>query len=266
MFHDTSRVRAFAERLRVLDRPADAEVRLLVTDNGREPRTPSLAGVELFRPPRNLGYLGGCVHALEAWLARGHSLPELVCVSNTDLVLAGDFLMRLFDGDDGEEVGVFAPDVRLASGAPQNPLLWRRPARAMMLAYAVLARSRLFAHAFEAGVRIRHALRATNVERQAALGPAAIYAPHGSIVVLHRRFFERGGELRYGAMMFGEEIHIAEQARRIGLRVVLRRDLRVLHDQHATLRHVRAAQRHRWLAESARVLWRDYFDAAAGEP
>lgn len=256
MFHDVARVRTFAEHLRRLPRPHDVELHIAVTDNGRERRRPLIAGADLFTPPRNLGYLGGCVHALESWRAAGHALPDWVCVSNTDLTLADDFLLRLTTEACSDDVGVVAPDVRLVDGAPQNPLLWRRPARLMMLAYAVLARSRMFARAFEAGVRVRHFFR---LFRERATDASSIYAPHGSIVLLHRRFFERGAELRYGALMFGEEIHIAEQARRAGVRVIWRRDLRVVHEQHATVGRVRTDQRHRWLAESADVLWRDYF-------
>lgn len=263
MYHDASRVRAFVAHLRQLPCPRDVELHIVVTDNGRERRRPLIPGADIVTPRRNLGYLGGCVHALESWRAAGHAQPEWVCVSNTDLELADDFLLRLTSEECAEDVGVVAPDVRLVNGAPQNPLLWRRPARLMMLAYAVLARSRMFARAFETGVRVRHVLRLFG-ERSAALTDPAIYAPHGSIVLLHRRFFERGAELRYGALMFGEEIHIAEQARRIGLRVIWRRDLRVVHEQHASVGRVRTEQRHRWLAESADVLWRDYF-AEAGD-
>jgi GT2 family glycosyltransferase len=264
MYHDASRVRAFVDHLRRLALPPDVELHIVVADNGREPRTPHLRNAHVFTSPRNLGYLGGCVYALEQWRARGHAEPEWTCISNTDLELADDFLMRLAEEAWPDDGGVAAPDIRLVSGASQNPLLWRRPARAMMLAYAVLARSAMFAHTFELGVRVRHALRTlfgignARIERD-----APIYAPHGSILAIHRRFFERGARLQYGAMMFGEEIHLAEQTRRAGLRVILRRDLRVVHDQHATLRKVLPSQRHLWLAESAAVLWRDYF--AAGD-
>lgn len=260
LYHDASRVRAFVDRLHRLERPHDVELQVLVTDNGRESRTTAIRGAEVFTASRNLGYLGGCVHAVESWKARGKTLPDWICISNTDLALADDFLLRLADDEWPDNAGVAAPDIRLVNGAPQNPLLWRRPARAMMLAYALLVRSRLFAHSFETAVRLRHAVRtlvgSPNAKSERS---APIYAPHGSLVAIHRRFFERGAKLHYGAMMFGEEIHIAEQARRVGLRVLWRKDLRVVHDQHATLRHVQPAQRHRWLAESAAVLWRDYF-------
>lgn len=258
MYHDAPRVRAFAGHLRRLALPRDVELHVLVADNGLGPRAPRVRGAEVFASPGNLGYLGGCVHALESWRTTGQAYPEWVCVSNSDLELADDFLLRLAGEEWPEDGGIAAPDVRLLNGVPQNPLLWRRPARAMMLAYAVLARSRIFALSFEAAVRARHAWRGVLGAESRPVN-AAVYAPHGSIVAIHRRFFERGAELRYHAMMFGEEIHLAEQARRAGLQVLLRNDLQVVHDQHGTLRHVRHAQRHRWLAESAAVLWRDYF-------
>lgn len=265
MYHDAARVGAFVAHLRRLARPPALDLHVVITDNGRERDTASIPGATIFTAPRNLGYLGGCLHALAGWRADGRAWPEWTVVSNTDLVLGDDFLLRLAEVRESDDLGVIAPDVRLPSRAAQNPLLRRRPPRTMMLAYALLARSRTFALAFESGVRVRHFLRAfAGAGEDSDSGNATIYAPHGSIVLFHRRFFERGATLRYGGMMFGEEIHIAEQARRAGLRVTWRRDLRVVHEQHATMRDVRAAQRHQWLAESAGVLWRDYF-AETGE-
>lgn len=258
MYHDAGRVRVFVEHLRRLRLPDDSELHVLVTDNAAQSRS-TIPGAEVLPAPRNLGYLGGCVHALDTWLAREQRLPDWVCISNTDLELASDFLERLATEAWPEDAGVAAPDICLVNGARQNPLLWRRPSRVMMLAYAVLARSRLFAFAFNAGTQFRHDMRQVFRFMARPEKSTSIYAPHGSLMAIHRRFFERGAALAYGGTMYGEEIHVAEQARRAGLRVVWRQDLRAVHDQHATLRHVSRAQQHQWLAESASVLWRDYF-------
>lgn len=258
LYHDAARVREFVRHLHDLRRPPDVDLSVLVADNGSHPRTSWMAGAEVYTSSRNLGYFGGCAWALERWLDSGAALPEWVCVSNSDLELAHDFLERLFAEPCDDSVGAIAPSVRLPDGAQQNPLLWRRPSPFMMGAYAILTRSALFSISFEAFVHVRHHVRLWTEGASAGDTPA-IYAPHGSIVLLHRRFFERGGTLRYGGTMYGEEIHLAEQARRAHLAVVWRRDLEVIHRQHATTRLVPRAQRREWQAESAHALWRDYF-------
>src|SRR5262249_18774531 len=159
----------------------------------------------------------GCAWALAQWLAQGYAHPTWICVSNTDLRLHEAFFLNLARADVDAGTGVVAPDVRLGNGAPQNPILHRRPPRAMMLAYAVLSRLALFMPIFELSVRLRHVVRSLTGPRARTDAPSPIYAAHGSIFLVHRRFFERGGTLAYRSTMYGEEIHIAEQARRAGL-------------------------------------------------
>jgi GT2 family glycosyltransferase len=86
--------------------------------------------------------------------------------------------------------------------------------------------------------RIRHRLAPPGP----ATGACDIYAPHGSFVVLSREFFDRGGRIDYGAFLFGEEIHIAEQARSLALRVRYRPELRVFHEEHASVGHYQSRQ------------------------
>ncbi|MBV9496538.1 MAG: hypothetical protein JOZ54_19985 [Acidobacteria bacterium] len=247
MYRNSESVRAFTSHVRSL--PGGAAAHVVIADNSNEGDIPNAL---VFNPARNLGYVPGCAWALSQWLQQ-NALPTWICVTNTDLRLDADFLTNLENAAIGEDTGIVAPDVRLRSGAHQNPILYRRPARMMMAAYALLSRLALFMPIFELSVRLRHAMRRTT--------PATgeIYAAHGSIFLIHHRFFDRGGKLHYRGTMYGEEIHVAEQARRAGLRVMLRRDLRVEHDEHATTRGVSTLQRRRWHAESAGVLWNDYF-------
>jgi GT2 family glycosyltransferase len=248
MYRNAESVRGFAAHVRSL--PGADRLDVVVADNSNEG---DIANAIVFHPGRNLGYVPGCAWALSRWLEQA-ALPTWICVTNTDLRLADDFLVRLAQMAVGDETGIVAPDVRLRSGAQQNPILHRRPPRVMMHAYAALSRLALFMPIFELSVRLRHALRRTGVATE-----GEIYAAHGSIFLIHRRFFERGGTLQYRGTMYGEEIHVAEQARRAGLRVILRPELRVEHDEHATTRSVPSLQRRLWHAESAGVLWNDYF-------
>jgi GT2 family glycosyltransferase len=258
LYHDAARVRGFVHHVQMLPRPKNVTLHALVADNGSEARPVWIPDAEVYTSDCNRGYFGGCAWALEQRHATSGVWPDWICVSNSDLELADDFLERLFSVPIDENVGVIAPSVRLPSGAQQNPLLWRRPSPLMMLAYALLTRSALFSISFESFIHVRHQVRRLLETREPG-GDSGIYAPHGSIVLLHRRFFERGGSLRYGGLMYGEEIHLAEQARRASLGVMWRRDLAAVHRQHATTALVPRAQRRAWQAHSAEVLWRDYF-------
>lgn len=256
-YRNSDELEAFVRHLNSL-RTGGLTVHFAVADNCGDLDTTRLdQAVSVYRSQRNLGYLPGCAWALECWLAAFRTMPDWIVVANSDMTLEHEFLERLAVLRCPDDVGVVAPDIFLASGARQNPLLSRRPLKLLMGAYAMLAHFSLFSSAFELWVWARHRIRAL---RPMPLGSAPrIYAPHGSLVLFHRRFFERGGTLRYGAPMYGEEIHLAEQARRAGLRVVWCRDLVADHFEHSTTALVTATQRTAWRAQSATHLWNEYF-------
>jgi len=62
-----------------------------------------------------------------------------------------------------------------------------------------------------------------------------IYAAHGSFLAFHRSYFERGGTLGHGAFLFGEEIFVAETARRLGLAVLFEPRVIVEHAEHSSM-------------------------------
>src|SRR6185437_3069774 len=59
-----------------------------------------------------------------------------------------------------------------------------------------------------------------------------IYAPHGSLIIFSRRFFEAGGYLDKDLFLYGEEISVAEMCRSLSLPVLYEPRLRVVHNEH----------------------------------
>jgi GT2 family glycosyltransferase len=167
-----------------------------------------------------------------------------------------------------DEVGVLAPDIRLPGGYPQNPYRLSRPSRLRMYSYVVIYKSALLTAMQDVAALIKHGAKAVarGSLAKGATGsiPSArqIYAPHGSLMVLHRRFFEKGGNLEHNGKMFLEEFHIAEEARRIGLKVIYAPALKVKHFPHSSVGLFGRGVRRLWAYESALSIWKKYF---AGE-
>lgn len=250
-FHDADRVAAFVEHVlsfgpgvcvAVADNSADSPFVRAVSDR-----------VAVYGPPSNLGYLNGCAFALKAWLGDGRPEPEFVVVSNTDLSLDPGFARAMHDLDTAG-VGVVAPDVRLPDGTPQNPFMAVRPSRARLEAYR-------FAFANGMLTRVLEQLERVKLARRTAADVTArdIYAAHGSVFVLTQEFFSSGGRVELDGFMFGEEIHIAEQARRHGLRTVLEPTLRATHEHRASTGRVARTLRRSWARERLGVLLREYY-------
>ncbi len=86
-----------------------------------------------------------------------------------------------------------------------------------------------------------------------------IYAPHGSFIALHRSYFEHGGTLDYGAFLFGEEIFIAETARKLGLTVLYEPAIAIEHTERSTAAGLWNRDASRYRKQASRYLVKNYF-------
>jgi GT2 family glycosyltransferase len=125
-----------------------------------------------------------------------------------------------------------------------------------MWMYTAAFRHAILNHALDLLLEVKRRFIRRAPQSQA---PRPIYAPHGSIVFVRGVFFERGGTLGYRGFMFGEEIHLGEQVRRLGLRVLFAPSVEVVHRGGSTTGREDAARRREWHRVSADVLWEDYF-------
>jgi GT2 family glycosyltransferase len=83
-----------------------------------------------------------------------------------------------------------------------------------------------------------------------------IYAPHGSVIAFHRRYFSEGGNLKHPVFLFNEELTIAEKCRRLGFTVMFEPSLRLIHDKHQATGMWRSGRILRAQAEAAEYGYR----------
>jgi GT2 family glycosyltransferase len=189
--------------------------------------------VQWIAAPKNLGYFGGADFGLSHYLARA-PLPEWVIVSNVDLDFGNaDFLTGLTPLQLPDDCGIVAPSIRSTrNGKDQNPYMAIRPSAARMhwIKWVTATPLRLLAYKF--GSRMKGKM--VGALSTSIYPPQPIYAPHGSCLLFHKRYFEWGGTLKHPCFLFGEEIFVAESARRLGLRVWFEPSLKLLHREHET--------------------------------
>lgn len=194
------------------------------------------SNVELLESPQNRGYFGGAKWALDQYLTR-HRAPDWVIVCNNDIVFDdAAFLSRLLTNDP-IVAGVLAPAVmsRL-TGLDANPMMRKRPSRLRMFRYRLLLSTFYVAWLAQwlapsvRKMRNRLQLRPSTPRT----GMAQIYAPHGSIFIFSRKFFEAGGFIDDGPFLYAEEIRVAEMCLRLGLPVIHDPKLRVWHEENQT--------------------------------
>jgi GT2 family glycosyltransferase len=172
----------------------------------------------------NLGYL----RAAEWARLSQPSEATWTAVCNTDLQLDDHRFVALLS-DLRPDRAVLAPEITaVPSLRKQNPYMVARPSVRRML-----FRRLMLSHELSARLALAVATSRERAGQGASEATARdIYAPHGSFMLFHRDFFSRGGSLRHGSFLFGEEITIGERARQLGLRVGYEPSLRVLHEEH----------------------------------
>ena len=252
-YKNTDAIRTAIADLRSLTCPAGWSVDVVVADNSGD--APPDLDAAIVRDGTNHGYLGGAAKAFDHWrLSRG--VPSWFVIINPDAKPRVDALLALANTPLADNVAIVAPNVLLGGDTPQNPFMSARPTRARMRAYTIAFRSGLLTAALDLLLNLKRG-GARLVARPQQ--PRCIYAAHGSIVFVRSTFFERGGSLAYRGFMFGEEIHLAEQVRRLAMCVLFVPAIEVVHEGGSTTSLVGSSGRREWHRASAEVLWEDYF-------
>lgn len=225
---------------------------VIVIDNSESPRVSNCLHILsktneqiwLRHPGKNLGYYGGAAWGLREFI-KEFPLPDWIIVCNTDIkFLQSNFISNLCAFHSEGSYAVVAPAIiSKFSGRDTNPHLRMRPSRIRMHFLKCVFRYYPISMAYNilslAKDKIRFMLKLGAVQsyansKQKGPIPQQIYAPQGSFVAFNRKYFESGGTLDHGAFLFGEEIFVAETARRLGLTIAYDPRLKIEHREHRT--------------------------------
>lgn len=201
--------------------------------------------VLVYHSGRNLGYFGGAYWGMQQYLKDFH-LPEWTIVCNTDIHFPeDDFFIKLCNYHKDNPPAVVAPDIILASsgGLPlsrihQNPNMIERPSRWRMHLYSWMFRYYPSYIIWEVISSMRYKIINTlgsKKQQDFADKRLKIYAPFGAFVIFNKSYFKAGGTLQHGTFLFGEEVFVAETARRLKLDVLYDPRLRITHQGHSSM-------------------------------
>lgn len=231
-----------------------------VEDNALNGIKKILPGVSITNAPSNPGYLGGARLILERI---DPSVYEWVIVANVDIEIAdSSFWAKLQKLQLGSDIGIVAPSlVSDLTGGESNPFMVNRPKPLQMAFYRYVFSNFLSSWAYHFAALIKYWIKKKFPGKDAVEGKqlSEVYAPHGAFLIFNREYFRRGGTLRYGAYMYGEEIFIAETCRKLNLHVVFDPDLKVYHRERASTGVVYSKRILTWKKESSLYLWKEFF-------
>lgn len=226
--------------------------KVIIVDNSEPPMVDSplcdLACIDrriwLRRRGKNLGYYGGAAWGLREYIKK-FPLADWIIVCNTDMeFIQADFLSNLCTLYSPCQHAIIAPAIISAvSGMDLNPFMRTRPTRFRMHFYKWIFRYYPILMTYQFLGLLKNKIlfisepplvRSNANPDRKFLVPQQIYAPHGSFVVYNRKYFTSGGTLDHGVFLFGEEIFIAETAKRLGLTIAYDPRLQIVHLEHTT--------------------------------
>ncbi len=267
----------YPEALRYLESFAaerTPETLMILVDNSDRPApgkfTKALAGwpfVEYLATGNNPGYFGGARAGLSLWHSHHRKQPRWTLVTNVDIIFRTGFFRTLSTMEPGAATGMVAPSIlSLRWKSDLNPQRMEPYTRKHLLFLSRLYRFPLLHNLYIAASYLKKLIRGL----RSGSGPAArreagvIYAPHGSCLIFSRHFFDRGGSLGLPQFLFGEEIVLAETARRLGLVIEYRPELAVDDHEHASTGLFVNRKMNRYYRESVLSILRHYYPEQTG--
>jgi len=213
--------------------------------------------IELLTPQNNLGYFGAAKFAYEHYL-KTFPIPDFTVLSNVDLIFEKENdLVNLF-GKSNSDADVIGPNLlSIIHHSPLNPFFEKRISKLKLKFYASVFKVYplyIFFQTLSLIPKYLMKFRTTMSNKS-----RFVYAVHGAIIVFRKSYFEKGGSFNYGCFLFGEELFVAEVARKYSLKVFFNADVKVIHNEHLTTRTYKKRQYVLWRKESLSYILANYF-------
>lgn len=205
--------------------------------------------IKVFAFHENIGYFKAITRMMKAVDTTPY---DFVIVSNVDMTLQTDTLSSLLASRHPDDTGWIAPAIiSRGTGNDLNPQATCRYSatklRIMRWFYRLPPIYNLYVNTFHRLKRMR-----TNA-------PGEVYAGHGSFIVLTREYIARCGIIDYPVFLYCEEIYIAEECGRHGLKVIYNPEIRV--DDIGKVSTGKSSKRnyYRWNIEGITYILKKYY-------
>lgn len=180
----------------------------------------------------NLGYFNGAAYGLHE-IEKKYSFDWIV-VSNVDLRLNTtnvDYLLDKFN-----KAGVIAPSITsYDTGLDKNPYRLHRQSKRAVQIKKISFSNRIFANFFSSLSNFRNKLiRIKYKKKKKCEEGTAIYLPYGAALFFSAKYFSSGCKIDFPLFLFGEELYVAEQARRAGVNIVYVPSIEFINYEHAS--------------------------------
>ncbi len=161
--------------------------------------------------------------------------PDWIIVCNNDITFSESNFFNRLSKIDTKKYPIIGPNIMNSNGKKLNPFMvsplsrvqdfyWNLYFISYSLSTILLAIKKLFG--------------LFNLKNNEIKGLKKVYAIHGSAILLSNYFFTNGGWLDDNFEMYGEELTLAEIAKKLNLPITYFPELEVIHHEHTSTRMI----------------------------
>lgn len=206
--------------------------------------------INIFTPHNNLGYLNGLFYGINEY-KKSKELPQWIVLSNTDIEIKK---FKFKDKNYSSNIYCIAPEIfSVFNRSYQNPFYKFRLQKKRIKRIIMVKRFFLLDIIYEKLSQIKNKI---SLSRDTS--SSYIYAPHGSFFLLKKDFFLMK-EQKYFNLLYGEELFIAEELRKINKKIYFDKNLRINHLEHSTTNLMERKIKNKILIESLYQILRKYY-------
>jgi GT2 family glycosyltransferase len=216
--------------------------------------------VRILQPGQNVGYCGAAFLAFQDFIEKNNQqLPSAFVLSNFDVSFDNfNFLRMISEAVDEGKAEIIGPQlISSLSHVALNPMYRERLPLSHIDRLIKVTSSYPLYYVYQL---LHYAKRAMSKNlAQKSEQDEFTYAIHGSMMIFSEAFFKKGGTLDYPSFLYGEEIFVAEQAKKLGLKTLVSARLQVTHHEHATTGNMKNRMHMQYLHASLSYLKKAFY-------
>lgn len=206
--------------------------------------------INIFTPYNNLGYLNGLFYGINEY-KKSKELPQWIILSNSDIEIKN---FEFKDKNYSSDIYCIAPEIfSVFNRNYQNPFYKFRLQKKKIKRIIMVKRFFLLDIIYEKLSQIKNKISSLNCTNS-----SYIYAPHGSFFLLRKDFFLIK-EQKYFNLLYGEELFIAEELRKLNKKVYFDKKLKINHLEHSTTGLIKRKTKNKILIESLYQILKKYY-------
>jgi GT2 family glycosyltransferase len=204
----------------------------------------------------NIGYMRGAIYGYKYFMKNYKIDLDWVIISNSDIEYKNNhFFVDLYRLNLSSDIVCIGPDTYVPdTGEYQNPALYERMKKIKLLAYMAI---------FSNSISGRLYLKLSDFRKKKAprkkRNSSIVYMVHGSYWILKPEVMDSAVKKPYGALLYSEELYIAELVRELNKKMYYTDKLQVIHNEHVSTRHVKYKQKCQLLEQSYKYIYQTFF-------